>query len=226
MLGRMTPFTTARRFKLILFIGDGRLGNQVFQYAALCSLAAPGARIFALGLDDLPKGFELAGPHCVVVPAGVWMKRVVKYLIQPLVFRPLARWLRLTWYAREPDTNGVHRGSGGILELRRGLLPEVVFVDGGFYQSSDFWPRIFPPDCLRLRDHWREQARDILKLSGVRDQRPIFLHVRRTDYLNFTTYGLRDLLLPVAYFRQGVARARERLGHRRLVIVTDDRDWA
>ena len=37
----------------IFFIGEGRLGNQIFQYAALCSIAPPGTKILAIGLEDL-----------------------------------------------------------------------------------------------------------------------------------------------------------------------------
>ncbi len=54
----------------ILFIGEGRLGNQIFQYAALSSIARPCARLTAIGLEDLEGLFDLMVPgstYCAAV---------------------------------------------------------------------------------------------------------------------------------------------------------------
>ncbi len=220
----MTPSEKQEMPRLVVFVGDGRLGNQVFQYAALAAVSAPGARVIAVGLEELGRAFELLGPECTVVPGGIWLKRIVKYLLSPLLLRPLARWLRLVSYGCEVDTAGAHRGRDGRLRIRAGLIRSVLFVDGGFYQNSDYWPEVFPPNVLRLREELRSAARRRLALAPGTD-RPCFLHVRRADYVGFTAYGLPDLLLPTNYFRDAVARVRTRLGPRRLVIVTDDVAW-
>jgi len=101
-----------------------------------------------------------------------------------------------------------------------------LFVDGGYYQNSDFWPVVFPPRALRLREQWRVAAQRTIEAAAATLEKPIFLHIRRSDYLGFTTYGLTNLVLPTQYFRSGIARVRERLGPRRLLIVTDDPKWA
>lgn len=212
---------------LILFVGDGRVGNQVFQYAALSALAPPGARIVAVGLENLDQLFDLKGPPCFVVPGGVWMKRVVKYLLRPLLLRPLSRWLRVISYAHEAQSQGMHPGSDGELKFRAGLLRSIVFVDGGFYQNSEYWPRPFQPGCLELREEWRAAARRKMAEAGNgATARPCFLHVRRGDYLGYTTYGLTDLLLPTEYFLQAIDSLRARAPQRRLFVVTDDPEWA
>jgi hypothetical protein len=210
---------------LILFTGEGRLGNQVFQYAALNSIAGPESRVVAVGLEDLSRAFELSGPRLSVVPGGRWTKRLFKFVFVPLLLRPLARLLRLISYAREPDSAGPHAGSGGCLQLHPGLFRGVVFVDGGYYQNSEYWPDLFPPRGLRLREYWRAEARRVMGSPAGGAARPIFLHVRRADFVGFTTYGLGDLLLPAAYFRKAVEEVRSRLGARRLLIVTDDAAW-
>jgi hypothetical protein len=210
---------------LILFVGEGRLGNQVFQYAALSSIAGKNSHVYAAGLEELSQAFELLGPRCSVIPGGVWMKRVFKHLLGPWLLRPLARTLRLISYAREPETTGPHGGMNGSLRVQSGLIRGLMFVDGGYYQNSEYWPDVFPPRFLRLRDEWRLEARRVIERARGAAARPIFLHVRRTDYVGFQTYGVSNLLLPPEYFRRAVEEARARIGARRLLIVTDDVAW-
>jgi hypothetical protein len=208
----------------ILFVGDGRVGNQVFQYAALSALA-PKARIFAFGLEDLAGIFDLRGPRCHVW-RGIWLKRVIWHLLRPLLLRPMARWLRLFGYARERETQGPHAGSDGAIEVRRGLIPGLLFVDGGHYQNSEYWPRLFPPACLEVKPALRAQARALLESRlGERASGAFFLHVRRGDYLGFHSHGVHELLLPPRYFVSAVEAMRARGPRRPLVVVTDDVDW-
>jgi len=52
------------------------------------------------------------------------------------------------------------------------------------------------------------------------------MHVRRSDYLQFKPYGLRDVALPVAYYLRAAAEARRGLsGVRSVLVVTDDAAW-
>ena len=210
----------------ILFIGEGRLGNQIFQYAALSSISPPGARIFAFGLEDLEALFELRGPRLTVLRGGLWLKRFAKHVLAPWLLRPLARRLRLFSYAWEPEQGGAHRGSGGRLQIRRGLLGGLMFVDGGYYQSSEFWGELFPPRWLALRDEWRQRANELIAQQPMTMPRPYFLHVRRGDYAAYSTHGVSDVLLPADYFRRAVDEVRARGAFNLLFVVTDDPQWA
>ena len=211
----------------IFFIGEGRLGNQIFQYTALSAIAPAGSPLIAIGLEDLEELFELRGPALTVLRGGIWLKRFAKYVLAPFILRPLARYLRLISYAREPESGDTHRGAAGEFELRRGLFAGLVFVDGGYYQSSEFWRDVFPPRALEMRQSWRTRAREALvRHAGRNPARPYFLHVRRGDYLGFTTYGVTDLLLPTEFFRQAIEKFRAHGGFDLLVIVTDDARWA
>ena len=210
----------------ILFIGEGRLGNQVFQYAALSSVASADARILATGLEDLDELFELRGPPLRALRGGIWFKRFAKYVAAPLL-RVLARDLRLFSYACEPQRGDAHRGWGGELVIRRGLARGLLFVDGGFYQSSEFWGQLFPPRSMQLRERWRVRARAVLAASAGRPpERPCFIHVRRGDYLGFSSYGVSDLALPAPYFSRAMEELERRAAPDLFVVVTDDPAWA
>ena len=211
----------------IFFIGEGRLGNQIFQYAALSSIAPGSAQVVAIGLEDIEELFELQGPRLTVLRGGIWFKRFAKRVLVPFVLRPLARHLRLISYACDPVRGDTHRGSAGELELRRGMFASLVFVDGGYYQSSEFWRDIFPPRPLELRQEWRVRAREVIaRHAGRTPARPYFLHLRRGDYIGYTTYGVTDLLLPTEFFREAIEKFRSRGGFDLLVVVTDDATWA
>ena len=213
----------------ILFYGEGRLGNQVFQYQALSNLAGSGGSIIAVGLEDMQASLDLTGPPLRVVCRSKWLKRFVKYIVLPCILRPLCRTLRLTGYAFEHQSgSGAQRRAEGEMVVRPGLLRRIVFVDGGGYQSEAHWSRAFPATTLRLKPELQHAAQEYLDASNPEGYPNAFVHVRRGDYLTFSAYGVGGLTLPEFYYRGAIAELRQRLrrlGPLRLVFVTDDPEW-
>lgn len=211
---------------MILFYGEGRLGNQIFQYQALSHITKPSERIFAVGLEDLHREFDLHGPPLTVLMRNGLCKRFMKYFINPLLLRPLARTLRIINYAAE-TTHGVppHSGAGGSLMLRKGLIKWITFVDGGHYQNGSLWTSLFPATLFRLNPQLERAATAYLDSLCGTSCRPAFVHVRRGDYATFQTYGLRDLSLPVAFYNSAISELERRIGKTHLVFVTDDPRW-
>jgi len=211
---------------MILFYGEGRLGNQVFQYQALSHIARPGERILAVGLEELERQFDLQGPRLVVLTRSRTWKRAVKYLVRPVLWRLLARKLRLTNYASETSFGAPPLvGAGGHFALRRGLLRHITLVDGGHYQNPSVWPTLFPVRSMQVKPALRSEARRILASLGRRELRPVFVHVRRGDYLTHRDYGLCDLALPPDFYRAAIAELERRVAQTQLVFVTDDPAW-
>lgn len=211
---------------MILFYGEGRLGNQIFQYRALTEMARPGETIIALGLEDLPKAFELGGPPIIVLSRNLTVKRLVKFLLIPLLLRPLTRLLRLANYASEQAAGRPpHDGPSGEFLILDGLVRHVTFVDGGHYQNASLWPALFPTSLMKLKPLLRDSARRYLDSIGGGKVPPTFIHVRRADYLSHKTYGLESLALPVGYYRDAIKELALRVGPTHLVFVTDDPVW-
>lgn len=211
---------------MIFFYGEGRLGNQIFQYQALSRLARPGERIVSVGLEDLQRWLEVDGPKLLVLTRSRLVKRAVKCLLNPLLLRPLARSLRLLGYACEPRI-GVppNDGPSGELSIQSGLLSSLTFVDGGHYQSSAFWTSLFPAPLFRINAALRAAARRYLDSICGAGVAPAFVHVRRGDYLSHADYGLDDLCLPPAFYRAAIAELSKRVNPCHLVFVTDDPRW-
>jgi hypothetical protein len=210
---------------MILFYGEGRLGNQIFQYLALTSIARPGERILAIGLEDLQQSFNLKGPRLSVLSRNALVKRAVKYIVLPLLIRPCARILRLFDYVFEAQWSPNGEQAAAAPRRRSGALRRLTFVDGGFYQSASLWPSIFPNDSISIREELRRSAQDYLNSACGEGTEPSFVHVRRGDYLHHRPQGLDDVVLPIEFYRHALESLELRTGKKPLVFVTDDPAW-
>ena len=209
---------------MILFYGEGRLGNQIFQYLALNQVARRDETIIAVGLEDIEATLDLRGPRINVLTRNGWIKRGIKYVLTPLLLRPLARYLRVIGYAYEPATEGPHAGLSGEYKQQRGLFKRVIFVDGGYYQNGELRPA-FPVAAVELRADLRAEARRFIQQQVPQGALPIFVHVRRGDYLHFASYGVSELNLPESFYRAGIAAVKQRTQTTHFLFVTDDPQW-
>jgi Glycosyl transferase family 11 len=210
---------------MIFFYGEGRLGNQIFQYQALNQIAKPGERIISAGLEDLASSLEIYGPKLTVLTRNGLLKRFIKYAINPLL-RPLARSLRLFNYVSESQCGvAPNNGAGGEALRHTGLLDWFTFVDGGHYQNSAFWISPFPMPLFRIKASLRQAARSYLKSICRDGLQPSFVHVRRGDYLTHTDYGLGDISLPIHFYYAAMKELARRVGETHFVFVTDDPIW-
>lgn len=209
-----------------IFVGDGRLGNQVFQFVAIRVLLGE-EELWTPNLRALKEVFNVtSNVKTLLIPASA--EKILRRIIGPICVKPLFKWLRLGTYCHEPMglmSNGSRDPSGDMV-TQRGLLP-ITFVDGGFYQNlSDL---LSPADfrCLTLRDDVLRAARAVVDKAVAGKPWPdAVMHVRRGDYVGYRAYGLDNVLLPVAYFQRAAATAREYLGTgAEILVVTDDPAW-
>jgi hypothetical protein len=213
---------------IVLFYGEGRLGNQVFQYLALNHLAGARGRILAVGLEDLGASLDILGAPVTVITQQPWLKRAIKYLLVPWLLRPVARYLRLLTYATEAsDAPAASRAAGGHLAVRKGLVKGIAFVDGGYYQCAKYLTAPLPVTTLRVPAALQAGARASLSqaTSGAPSASSAFVHVRRGDFLTFSAFGQNDVALPEEYYRSAIAELARHLGPLRLIFVSDDPAW-
>jgi len=209
---------------MILFYGEGRLGNQLFQYSALAALARPHEAILAIGLESLDASFVLHGPQVHALRLGLWLKRACKYLLIGCALRPLARTARLCNYGSEASP--AQRPVAGGIAVRRGLWRSVTFVDGGYYQRTGTLPGTFKAQPVRPSEAIAISARTILTRHCPDDSVPVFVHVRRGDYLTHSFAGdTGGVALPTSYYRQAIDRMREAIPNAHFAFVTDDPAW-
>lgn len=185
---------------MIIFLADGRFGNQVFQYAFLRTIQKGKEKIIASGFEELQDVFEIDG----VLNLNKYNKWIRRFLW--MICKPVLDFLSdinvvasisvdheevLEKYGRETLT----------YTRNKGLFNSVTFVRRGFFQSESFFdPKVL--SGLKIRDSYSAQAENFLKhIPG--NMHKIFVHIRRGDYKNYKVYG-ESALLPMAYFKQQI----------------------
>lgn len=201
---------------LIIAYENGRLGNSLFQYAALREFA-PHASILLVGMDDLRRGFEGVAVSRYSIPLvddgrGRFRKRQVKLLAG--LTNVLTRF-RLISVADEDTSRAIPAP-----RVTRGLFAGIVLIRGGYFQAESVADTTSGLR-LRLKPEWRSLAtRTLASLPGT-PLHQYFVHVRRGDY---TTWPTRKdpAVLPLAWYLEQMDRVRARDPKAVFVVTSDD----
>jgi len=211
----------------VLFVGEGRLGNQIFQYSAIRKLFGPEAIVWSPSLRSVAQVFKDDGRLKVGFSEKL-PEAAIRRILVPALIRPLFRTARFGAYCRErvEELASRVRAECGCPEIQPGRLSRWAFVDGGYYQNlSDL---LAPADFrfLDVKPELVASAREIMKKRLGSRIPKIAMHVRRGDYVGFSSFGLSSVVLPAGYYEAAGATARRRCGpNSEILIISDDPDW-
>ncbi|GAA6191013.1 alpha-1,2-fucosyltransferase [Phaeobacter sp. NW0010-22] len=191
----------------------GRLGNQMFQYAAAAGLAA--RRNTQVALDS--RGAIARGE-------GVLTRVFDLPLVDPAPLPPLK--------SEAPVRYALWRSSGKAPKFRReqglGYNPDIAgYADGsylhGYWQSEQYFTQI--ADQIRsdftFPDFTNTQNAEMA--DRIANSTAISLHVRRGDYLTLGAHVLCDQ----AYYEAALAQVLDGLpGTPTVYVFSDDPQWA
>ena len=209
---------------MIFFVSDGRLGNQIFQYAFLNTIARKGERILCLDMAEFTATFDVEGSNgrLIVLCSKLTKSRLGRLffhqILKPFLLffmRTLARTRLISFACQERNEQG--RFIPTFAE-RNGLLP-FRFVDQGFFQSE----RFFTDEALdfRVKKQFEEKALQIIS-QIPQDCAKIFVHIRRGDYLHESFLGERGIDLPKTYFSKAIERISEDTKNPFFIFLSDD----
>jgi hypothetical protein len=119
---------------MILFFADGRLGNQIFQYAFLNTIAKINEKIISFDMGQFVEIFEIENKNFKQIKLSKYISLLLKKLIKPYILYALVK-IKLISYI-EQDKNQI--SSLPIYKKRKGILP-VTLVESCFFQSEDFF---------------------------------------------------------------------------------------
>lgn len=183
---------------MILFLADGRLGNQIFQYAFLKKIRKNKEMIIVSGFENLQEVFEVSDVlninkknRFIRILLYKFCKPVLSLLSNKKVITSVAVDYEkaLDFYLREGTTYTVNKGFFNVF----------TFVNLGFFQSEKFFDKDIVKQ-LKIKDIYLHEA-DIFLKSVPKEATKVFIHIRRGDYKNYFIYG-KSTLLQISYFNE------------------------
>jgi hypothetical protein len=201
---------------LIFFWGDGRLGNQLFQYAFLNSISNKGEYIICIGMDQLETSFVINNSNFKNIKFNRYLHFLCKQCL-PFFLGFLSK-LRLVNSIEQVQVNGTPRPE---VKTSKGILP-FFYVKAGFFQSESF----FKPESIDFifKPESGDKATAILK-SLPDEATKIFVHVRRGDYLFESYHGSRGINLPKEYYFNSIALMDAKVENPYYVFLSDDPEY-
>lgn len=206
---------------MLVFISEGRLGNQIFQYAFLKTLAGCNNKIFVLGFDELREifnnvdvvGFEFRNKHKDIEEIISHLYRVIREFQKLMLKSNLVSVV----YVEHESINGFRRESDKIVFFE-GLLKRIKFIKTGFFQSERFFDNKVVSNLI-IKLPYLEKAESILR-EVPKHVTKIFIHLRDFSSENFKVFG-KDPTLSMEYYVKGIDLIRNCVKDPYFIIISE-----
>lgn len=185
---------------MIIFLADGRLGNQIFQYVFLKTIQQNSQNIIVSGFEDLKEVFEIDD----IVNLNKQKRWTRAFLFR--ICKPILHFLSDKKFISSISINyekilDKYRREDITYTKEKGFLNFITFVKLGFFQSDKFFDEKIA-NKLNIKNLYLNKADEVLK-TVPENSNKIFVHMRRGDYKDHTVYG-KSILLPLNYFKEQV----------------------
>lgn len=204
---------------MILFFGDGRLGNQIFQYSFIKSIEDCDHKIVTWNFEDILNIF--GSSLGVKNVSNRFLRFAIKQLGLPFL-NVLAKARLITSYKVDTHNVNGYDVPGVTYTKRKGVFP-VVYIYECFAQSEKFFKKS-SVNNLTINDSYIEEATRYLGLIPDKYNK-VFVHVRRGDYINYTIFGKKGVSLPVLYYKDRIQWFDENIENPFFVFLTDDAEF-
>lgn len=192
---------------ILFFAPGGRLGNLMFQIAFIESIRKPKERVFCTLLLDSKKWFR--GLTRYYNSNNKWLVRFVDRVLSVFLMKALLP-LRLI---------GIYQEKESGVDFQKGRL-SIAWVRG-YFQDPNLVLKTKNAVLPRMAYFKRPRVLVGAAAPGKR----IFVHVRRTDYLEYFLTDGRTPVLPYSYYEQALSRFGP-LEDYHVFVVGDDQAWS
>ena len=199
---------------MILFLSDGRLGNQLFQYAFLNTIAKKDEKIITANMEQFIDRFDIENKNFKHQKLGKYSLFFIRKLFKPYFLKILVG-LKLIGYIRQERSKTSFLPS---LARKKGIL-SITLVETNFFQSEDF----FDKDKIdfSLKKIYIKKAEEFLA-QAPNESTKIFVHVRRGDYIFESYLGVQGIDLPKSYFENAMKEIAKNIENPFFVFLSDD----
>lgn len=185
---------------MLIFLADGRLGNQLFQYSFLKSIQLKNEVLVTSGFEELDTYFE----HDYYLNLNK-QNRYIRFFVYEIIQKimNLLGNIRLitTLEVVVEQIGGLSRESNKY-NTKYGLFQSVKIVKLGYFQSENFINKS-QISTLKLKPLYLNNATRFMQ-TLPRDVYPVFIHVRQGDYKYHTISG-KGTNVPMTYYKEGIS---------------------
>jgi hypothetical protein len=227
---------------MIIFLSEGGLGNQLFQFAFLASYAEKNEKIIVWGFEDISSLFDVKDKRFFIfstedkilelLPKNfpLKLKRALKYkVLLGMVRYGLVRKI-LEILAKGKIISSVSLKTEKICENTYAEIPEVVFSEGiissvkyvgrYFFQSE----RLFKKDVLKNLEFKENYVKEAEKfISKYQNFYKVAVHIRLGDFGKFYICG-ENPILPFDYFHRQIRWFLENRENPFFIFLSDEPD--
>lgn len=194
---------------VFLFKESGRLGNQLFQYAALKTLCPKDKKLVLLGFESLQSVFD--GISATTINStSPRFERSFYYRL----YGYANSWPQKQWFSRLKESKSQPK-----IINSPGFSSQLSFIEESYFQSESF----FTPEAIQslyLKPKLLSQAQELLKVL-VSDKIPIFIHIRRGDYLTWPSKE-HPAVLPASYYHECMSCIKANIPNVFWLFTSDD----
>lgn len=199
---------------MIIFFEDGRLGNQLFQYAALSKLY-PSERLIFFGCGELKH--VLSSSDAIILEKGS-LPRWLMFGIRCFILL-LAR-LRIIGTIQETRKNAVY-----AINRFRGIVVGVCILKSSYFQHQKLLDGINPAFALRSSLRWDAMNWLKSRVTRISEMDVVFVHIRRGDYLAWPSREF-PAVLDLHWYLNAMIRMRSIVDNPLFIVLTDDLYYA
>jgi hypothetical protein len=196
---------------MIIFFEAGRLGNQLFQYCGLKKID-PSGQIYIYGMNELKRYF------CGL--SITKSNRLLDYLIRRIGkkrFKIISEKYKLIGFIKE--VGGTYH-----FEKQQGFLKNVFYCDTAYFQSENLINHTIS-EKLTLLPKIKKNGEEIIAIKTSNAKNPIFVHIRRTDFLRFPSLEA-PAVLTLDFYQYCMNFMKEKYKDPYFIIMSDDLSWA
>lgn len=203
---------------MIIFFSEGRLGNQLFQYAFLNTIAKDDEIIFSLNMSELTQFFDIENKNFKQITPNRYLTFFLRFFVRGFLLKILV-WLKIISSIRQDRNSKSAFPSYQYITSR--LLP-ITFVNTDFFQSESF----FSHDKLNIKLKSKYLLKAKTFLTNVPDgHNKIFVHVRLGDYKSLKFQDQLGIDLPLSYYLNAITIMKSKFKKPFFIFLSDDVDY-
>jgi hypothetical protein len=204
---------------MIFFFGDGRLGNQLFQYVFIRSMCHPSHTVVSYNFEDISALFDSVSN--VINIRNKYLRYALRKFLLPIM-HGLARLRLISSFKVNTYNEQGFTVPDTTFTKTTGLFP-VVYVYPCFAQSETFFSDV-EANRLTIKKTFLDKAEQFLAAIPEKHTK-VFLHIRRTDYITFEVLGKPGVDLPLSYYQNAIRHYEEIISDPFFVFLTDDAQY-